>query len=115
MGLFDGTPLERPVVCERCGKPDAECRCAPAVEPQVRTPPEKQQVRLAIEKRKRGKAVTVVRGLADDGEHLAEVLTRLKSSCGAGGTVKEGEIEIQGRQLERVREVLADLGYRVSG
>jgi translation initiation factor 1 len=115
MGLFDGTPLERPVVCERCGEPEATCRCDPVAEPELRTPPERQQVRLAIEKRKRGKSVTVVRGLADEGEHLSEVLVALKSSCGAGGTVKEGEIEIQGRQLERVRDVLTQRGYRVTG
>jgi translation initiation factor 1 len=113
MGLFDGTTLERPVVCEGCGRLEAECACPPATV--VRTPPAEQTVRLAVEKRARGKAVTVVRGLADEGEHLSEVLTKLKSTCGAGGTVKEGQIEIQGRQLDSIRAVLEKAGYRVKG
>ena len=94
MGLFDGTPLERPVVCDRCGQPEADCRCLP--EPVRQTPPSEQIVRLSVEKRRNGKSVTVVRGLADEGTRLADVLSLLKTSCGAGGTVKEGEVEIQG-------------------
>lgn len=113
MGLFDGTPLERPVVCERCGQPEAQCECPPPAK--KRTPPAEQTVRLAIEKRKKGKVVTVVRGLADEGDHLSEVLARLKSTCGAGGTIKEGQLEVQGRQLDAVRATLEKAGYRVRG
>jgi translation initiation factor 1 len=113
MGLFDGTPLERPVVCERCGKALPECVCPPPTE--VRTVPQQQTARLAVEKRKKGKVVTVVRGLAEEGEHLCEVLSALKSQCGAGGSVQNGELEIQGRQIERVKAALERLGYQVRG
>lgn len=113
MRLFAGTEFDRPPRCERCGELEEECQCPPA--PPPRTPPEKQTARLAVEKRKKGKQVTVVRGLAPEGDHLPELLTKLKSACGAGGTVKEDVIEIQGRQIDRVREVLAQLGYRVRG
>ncbi len=46
---------------------------------------------------------------------LAALLTKLKNSCGAGGTVEDGLIEIQGNQLDRIRNVLTALGYKVKG
>jgi translation initiation factor 1 len=113
MGLFDGTPLERPMICERCGKPLAECPCPPPAED--RTTPAQQTARLAIEKRQKGKVVTVVRGLADEGDHLSEVLSALKTRCGAGGSIQDGELEIQGRHIERVKVALESLGYQVRG
>ena len=59
--------------------------------------------------------MTIVRGLPEEGNHLPELLTQLKLACGAGGSLKEGEIEIQGRQLDRVRELLQKMGYKVKG
>jgi len=40
-------------------------------------------------------------------------LTTLKTTCGAGGTYKDGELEIQGDQREKVAEKLRELGYKV--
>lgn len=113
MRLFEGTPFDRPPRCERCGELEAECRCPPP-EP-TRIPPDKQTATLAVEKRKKGKLVTVVRGLSADGNDLPALLTKLKSSCGAGGSLNESELEIQGEQLDRVREILRAIGYRVKG
>ena len=76
-------------------------------------PPEKQTLKLAIEKRKRGKGVTVIRGLADDPKQVSDLLSTLKSKCGGGGTIKDGTIEIQGSHQERLREILVGLGYRI--
>jgi translation initiation factor 1 len=59
--------------------------------------------------------VTVVRGLSEAGHDLPALLTLLKSHCGAGGTLKDGEIEIQGEQLGKVRQKLLSLGYKVRG
>ena len=109
MRLFAGTPFDLPPRCERCGMLEESCECPP--EPVPRVPPENQVARLALEKRKKGKQVTVVRGL-ETGD-LADLLTQLKSACGAGGTVKEGTIEIQGNHLDRVRGLLIAIGYRV--
>jgi translation initiation factor 1 len=92
---------------------ETECDCPPL--PPERTPPEKQTAKLAIEKRKKGKIVTVVRGLAADGNDLPALCTQLKTACGAGGSVQEDGIEIQGNHLETIRSVLAGLGYRVKG
>ena len=79
------------------------------------TPPEKQTARLAVERRKKGKVVTVVRGLPAEENDLPALLGQLKAACGAGGTVKGDLLEIQGDYLERVRGLLADAGYRVRG
>ena len=113
MRLFEGTPWDRPPRCERCGELEADCVCPPP--PKALTPAEKQTARLAIEKRKKGKVVTVVRGLSPEENDLPELLAKLKASCGAGGTLKDDQLEIQGKHVELVRELLMDLGYRVRG
>jgi translation initiation factor 1 len=111
MRLFEGTKFDRPPRCERCGALEADCRCSPPPPPRI--PPGEQTARIAIEKRKRGKSVTVIRGLPEVGNDLPDLLTKLKNACGAGGTIKDEVIEIQGKQLERVREVLRGIGYQV--
>ena len=113
MRLFEGTEFDRPPRCERCNELETSCVCPP--EPVPRIPPEKQTATLAIEKRRKGKVVTVVRGLPAEGNDLAGLLTQLKTGCGAGGALKDSDIEIQGRQLERVRELLRGIGYTVHG
>lgn len=58
-----------------------------------------------------GKAVSVISGLPLDEAQLAELATRLKKLCGAGGSVKEGVIEIQGEHRARLVAELCRLGY----
>lgn len=114
MRLFAGTPFDIPPTCDRCGVLEADCKCPPLSKPPAtRTPPERQTAKLAVEKRKKGKVVTVVRGLPAAENDLPDVLTRLKNACGAGGAVKDDELEIQGAHLDRAAEVLRGIGYRV--
>lgn len=113
MRLFEGTPFDRPPRCERCEELEAECTCPP--EPALRIPPGKQTARLGLERRKRGKQVTVIRDLPLEGNDLPGLLAQIKSTLGAGGTLKENVLEIQGDHLDRVREVLSGLGYRIKG
>lgn len=113
MRLFEGTPFDRPPRCERCDELEEECCCEP--EPAPLIPPGKQTARLAKEKRKKGKMVTVIRGLPIEGNDLPELLTKLKNSCGAGGSLKEDLLEIQGDQLDRVRQELLKMGFKVKG
>jgi translation initiation factor 1 len=110
--LFAGTPFDRPPRCERCGRLESECDCPPIVPEPVRIPPEKQTARLRVEKRPRGKVVTVVTNLDPDGNNLPTLLGSLKTACGAGGTLKDGVLEIQGDHLTRVQNALESLGYR---
>lgn len=113
MRLFEGTPWDRPPRCERCGELEATCTCPPPTK--ALTPPEKQTAVLSSENRKKGKVVTVVRGLDPQQNDLPSLLDRLKAACGAGGTIKDHTLEIQGKHLERVRALLAEIGYRVRG
>ena len=75
--------------------------------------PGAQTARVARERRQKGKVVTVVSGLSHCPEAFEKLAKTLKTKCGAGGTVKDGTIEIQGDQVARVAETLAALGYRV--
>ena len=59
-----------------------------------------------------GKTVTVVRGLQLSPDDLAALGRQLKKKCGAGGTIKDGNIEIQGDHRERVAAELIKLGYK---
>lgn len=115
MRLLAGTPFDREPHCERCDRPESECDCPPPETPrQPVTAPEKQTLRLAEEKRKHGRVMTVVRDVAEDND-LSALLRRLKTACGAGGTVTDGVLEIQGAHAERVRAELQAAGYRVRG
>lgn len=71
-------------------------------------------VRLGREtKGRRGKGVTTVSDVPLDETGLLELAARLKDRCGTGGTVKDGRIEIQGDQRDRLAAVLEGMGYRV--
>lgn len=71
-------------------------------------------VRVSREtKGRRGKAVTVVRGAPLDATGLDDLARELKQLCGTGGTVKDGAVEIQGDQRERVAAALEQRGWRV--
>lgn len=60
-----------------------------------------------------GKTVTVVTGFVGIGQPEKEDLAkRMRQACGCGGTVKEGEIEIQGDQREKIAAILAAAGFR---
>lgn len=108
-GLFDGTSLQRPVTCERCELPLDRCACPRAADGGVLLPKD-QPARVRREKR-RGKAVTVIAGLDPVATDLPAMLKQLKKSLGAGGTVADGEIEIQGDHRDKLVDLLKGLGY----
>jgi translation initiation factor 1 len=110
--LFAGTPWDRPPTCERCGKLESECDCPPPVVAPVRLAPESQTARLRLEKRPRGKVVTVVSNLDPAGNDLVALSVQLKTKCGSGGTVKDGLIEIQGDHVAAADAVLRAVGYK---
>lgn len=75
-------------------------------------PPQQQTAYLHRESRKNGK-MTLVKNLVLSAEDLKALAKKIKESCGTGGTVRDGVIEIQGEQRERIAEVLRKLGYKV--
>jgi translation initiation factor 1 len=109
-GLFDGTPLERPVTCEVCEQPLSQCACPRGATGAVLLPKD-QPARVGREKRRKGKVVTVITGLNPVASDLDAILTQLKSTCAAGGTISGGRIEIQGDHRERAVSFLRGLGY----
>jgi translation initiation factor 1 len=60
-----------------------------------------------------GKTVTLVTGFVGIGLPEKESLAKkMRNACGCGGTVKEGEIEIQGDQREKIAQILTEAGFR---
>lgn len=77
-----------------------------------------QQQSLRVEASRagrKGKTVTIIRGFQANPETLAELLKMLKAHCGAGGTLKEQELEIQGDHKQKIVEFLLKLGYKAKG
>ena len=75
--------------------------------------PSKQDLRIWIEKKNRGgKVVSIVSGFIGSNDELKELGKQLKSRCGVGGSVKDGEIIIQGDFRERILDLLNELGYK---
>lgn len=100
-------------VCPRCGWPEKKCSCAVASQEKV---PDRVVARLRIEKAgRKGKTVTVVDSLPRNQEFLKALAKELKKLCGAGGTVVENRVEIQGDRLDRLREILRAKGWTVKG
>jgi translation initiation factor 1 len=98
-------------MCPDCGEPVAQCRCK---ELKARLPATDGIVRVSHEtKGRKGKGVTVVKGVALDAAALTALGKQLKTACGSGGTVKDGVIEIQGEHRETVIAALVKQGHTV--
>lgn len=76
-------------------------------------PPAQQKLRVWLDKKMRaGKVVTLVTGFRGSSSDLESLGKKLKSFCGAGGSVKDGEIIVQGDHHEKVVAFLRKAGYR---
>ncbi|HJH65840.1 MAG TPA: translation initiation factor [Bacteroides mediterraneensis] len=74
--------------------------------------PKQQKLRVNIEKKGRGgKTVTVISGFTGTEDDLKELGRKLKTKCGVGGSVKDGEILIQGEFKQRIVDLLKAEGY----
>lgn len=107
-GLVYSTELGR--TCPDCRQAIALCTCGQ----KVNTGSADGIVRVSREtKGRKGKGVTLVKGLALDDAGLAQLGKQLKAACGSGGTVKEGVIEVQGDHVELVMAFLQKQGHQV--
>lgn len=97
-------------MCPACGKPEAQCVCCR----NSASPPGDGIVRVGrVTKGCRGKGLTVITGIPLDHDGLINLARQLKQKCGAGGTVKDGVVEIQGDHRELLVEELKKRGYAV--
>lgn len=77
-------------------------------------PPSQQTIYLHRDSKGRGgKSVTLLKGLVLSGTDIKDLSKKLKQVCGSGGTVKDGEIEIQGEHCQKIAEALIKMGYKV--
>lgn len=77
-------------------------------------PPQRQTAYLHRDSKGRGgKSVTLIKNLALSEEDMKALAKRIKQDCGVGGTVKDGAIEIQSAQREKIAGILQKLGYKV--
>ena len=72
-----------------------------------------QRLRVRVDKRTYGKAVTIVEGFDPSGVDLKQLASELKSKLATGGTVDDDRIELQGDHSERVRDLLEEEGFEV--
>ena len=99
-------------MCPGCEKPVAQCSCRKGSN--VVTPAKDGIVRVGREtKGRKGAGVTVISGLPGSEDDLKKLAAELKRKCGAGGALKDGQIEIQGEHRDRLVAELEKLGYRV--
>ncbi|MEJ2245827.1 MAG: translation initiation factor Sui1 [Acidobacteriota bacterium] len=97
-------------ICPGCLNPVARCTCRR----NAASPKGDGIVRVSrSSKGRKGKGVTLVTGVPLAGDELKALALKLKQRCGAGGTIKDGTIEIQGEHRDLLVAELAELGYRV--
>tara|TARA_B100000945_G_C20254206_1_gene536029 strand:- start:142 stop:468 length:327 start_codon:yes stop_codon:yes gene_type:complete len=72
-----------------------------------------QKVRIHLDRKVGGKIISVVKGLNELDTTLKSIAKELKKSCGVGGSIKKGDILIQGNQREKIQKILLQKGYNV--
>ena len=92
--------------------PDYDYRLAGEGEEEPLPDPRDQQLRVLLDRKgRKGKAVTVVTGFRGPSEEREALGKKLKKACGVGGSVKDGEILIQGDHRDRVVQLLKAEGF----
>ena len=92
-------------ICSVCGLPKELCMCEEIAR-------EQQSVKIWTDSRRYGKMVTVIEGIDSNDIDINDLTRKLKNKCAAGGTAKDGKIELQGDHKKKVKEVLEDMGFK---
>jgi translation initiation factor 1 len=109
-GLVYSTEIGK--MCPGCGQPAAQCACSRISKETV--PQTDGVVRVQYETHgRKGKRVTVIRGLPLSESALVHAAKKFKQQFGTGGTVRENTIEIQGDHSDQIKQELKNQGYTV--
>jgi translation initiation factor 1 len=92
-------------ICPKCGLPKELCMCEEIAR-------EQQSVRISTDSRRYGKTVTVIDGMDENDIDIDDLARKLKTKCAAGGTAKDGRIELQGEHKKKVKAVLEEMGFK---
>ena len=92
-----------PDICPVCGLPLDLCVCGAMAREAVK-------IKVSAMKRSFGKWVTIIEGISKDA-NPKQIASKLKSKLAAGGTFKEGKIEIQGNHKDKVKKLLVAEGF----
>ena len=93
-------------ICPKCGLPKELCVCEEIAR-------EQQRIEIKIDKRRYGKTMTIVEGLDPSDTDMKSLVSKLKTICASGGTIKDGKIELQGDHRDKVKDYLEKMGYMV--
>ncbi|MEE9224150.1 MAG: stress response translation initiation inhibitor YciH [Thermoplasmata archaeon] len=93
-------------ICSTCGLPEELCMCEEIAR-------EQQRIKIYSDKRRYGKVMTIVEGIDESDINMDELARKLKTKCAAGGTVKDGRIELQGEHRKKVQKALEEMGFNV--
>lgn len=112
-GALSAAGLPQPIPVAGVGDPGRPGSSSPA---RKSAAPAKNRGRVDIKRTtagRGGKTVTLVTGFVGIGLPEKESLCKkMRSACGCGGTVKDGDIEIQGDQREKIAAILSEAGFR---
>ncbi len=91
--------------------PDFDYRYDEEDGPETLSPQQQKLIVIVDRKQRKGKVVTLVKGFTGRAADLKELGRRLKSKCGVGGSIKEGDILIQGDFRDKITDILIAEGY----
>ena len=101
---------ETGATCPECEKSIDQCSCNPSRNPEDGS----KTVRVSsTNKGRKGKIVTIIKGLRMNPSELKAYAGKLKKKTGTGGSLKDGVIEIQGDYRDKVGEILKKDGWEV--
>lgn len=109
-GLVFSTDKGR--ICPGCQRPQADCVCRDHSRARPGVGGDGTVIVSRETKGRKGAGVTLIKGLPLADKDLAALVKKLKARCGVGGSVKNGVIELQGEQRDRLIALLEAEGFK---
>jgi translation initiation factor 1 len=91
-------------ICPKCGLPKNLCICEQIAK-------EQQKIKIRVDNRRFRKTVTIVSGLGSDVD-VEALAKQFKKRLACGGTMKNGEIILQGTHRDKVKSILLEQGFK---